>query len=73
MAGSIKSELSCGVEHGCDVLGGNAGLDIVNVIEDVAAPGLENFEVLPDVPPYFVRRGKGKNVLSIDSAAPENQ
>ena len=49
------------------------GLDIVDVVEDIPAPSLEYLDVIMDVLPDLGWRGKGQNVLRIDTASPESQ
>ena len=49
------------------------GLDIVDVVEDIPAPGLEYLHVLLDVLPDLVWCGEGQNMLRIDSPSPECQ
>ena len=61
------------VEHGDDILRRHAGLDVVDAVEDVAAAGFEDVEILADVLFNFLRAGKTKHVLRVDAAAPEDQ
>ena len=45
----------------------------MDVVEYVAASGLENFDILLYVASDFLRLSKRQNVLGIDSAAPEDK
>lgn len=69
----VKAELVGGVKEGEDVFGWYADLDIVDVIEDVAATGFEYLDIFSHVLGDFGRLGKGQDVLGINTASPEDK
>ena len=56
-----------GGEEGRDVLGRDAGLDVVYTVEDVAAAGLEGLQIPPDVTADLLGTGEAQNALGIDT------
>ena len=72
MASSIKSVLIGGIEQHHDILRRNTMLDIVDIVKDVAATGLELSNVVTDMLPDFLRTGKGQYMLGVDATAPED-
>src|SRR5271157_3818559 len=70
--GSICSpDLLHGFVHGHNVLRGDIGQDIVNLLEDEAATGTEDLYLFFDVPAHFVRPGVRQDGLRVAASAPE--
>ena len=67
-----RSKLLKRFEHCYDIFGGGTGLDIVDSVEDVAAVFAEDMTAFLDLLFYFCGRTEGEKLLSIDTAAPEN-
>ena len=66
---SIKPALVGGVEQGEDVFRRDFALDVVAVVEDVAAAGHERRNILAHIGGHFRRRAPGQDMLGIHAAA----
>ena len=60
-----------GVEHRHDILGGNAGQDVVHLLEDKAAAGRQRLDLPPHVRADLLRRAGAEDRLRVAAAAPE--
>jgi len=73
LRGLVESVFVGGVEEGCDVFGGDAELDVVDVVEYVSAVGLEYLDVSSDVLFDLFGGGDGQYVLGVYCSAPEGE
>ena len=55
------------------MLSGDAGLEVVDVVEDVATAQLEGVKMAADVLLDLIGAGHAEYVLRVDRAAPEGQ
>ena len=72
MAKSIEPKLISSIKQGRYILGRNANLDVVNIVENIAATSLEYLQIPPHVFPDLIRFGKGEYVLGIYTSAPKS-
>jgi len=68
----VVAEVVGGIEHSADLIGGDVGLDDVDLVEDEASARSKDPNAVPDVLSNLLRRLEAEDVLRVAASAPKD-